>query len=173
MICFVCACGEQKLEISSATLSRDPAKTGGANLSFYYNEQTKVATFGGQGEVIEYYSEDETLGRTGGCRVGVKIEAPKDLKDFSGATLSFNGRLYDNTQMFESDTKNIYIYPIVSQDNTKNVVEIIWNANAKPQTYIIEIAQGTNFSSPTKTVNTLVRQSDRNFIKDGIFGVCV
>lgn len=130
-------------------VERDSSKTGGA-LSFVYDEATHTATFGGEGEVVAFYPADEATGREKGNRIGFKIYAPCDVKDYSKAKLSFQGTEYvggNFMQTIYGESANYFVLsPLVSEDNREFDVKITWTQDAKEMTYKIKIAEGTRFA---------------------------
>lgn len=146
--CLITGCGR---EYSYTKIERDDARTGG-NLTFVYDETTHTATFGGQGEVIAYYSENPALGTASGNRIGFKIYAPCDINDYSKAKLSFQGSEYTGGSFMQTvyDQRMNYfvLTPVVSEDNRDLKVKISWTNEAKEQEYYIKIADGTIFAKP-------------------------
>ena len=90
-------CGNNERDLNYGTVTRDPSQIGGASLSFVYDEKTHTATFGGEGQQVEYYEIDESVGRNeAGNRVGIKITAPEEVKDLTKSTITNNGKTYEN-----------------------------------------------------------------------------
>lgn len=139
-------CGK---ELSYGKVERDGSKTGGS-LSFTYDSSTHTATFGGEGEVIAFYPADNSIGREKGNRIGIKISAPCDCKDFSKAKLSFQGSEYTGgtfmQTVYESNMNYFVLTPLVSKDNREFQINVTWEQNTAAQTYYIKIADGTLFA---------------------------
>ena len=149
-LCLVSLCfyGCDKKSISQSELTRDNYNTGG-NLSFYYDQQTQVAYFGGEGEVVQFYQEDIAKGWTGkGCRVGVSLLIPPELKDFKSSSAEIDGKsLNANDFIIEVNEEMSFaqFQPIVSKENSTVEIEITWEENTQSQTYKIIIQEGTIF----------------------------
>ncbi len=145
------ACGNNNMQYG--TVTRTPDLTGGANLSYCYDEKTHTAWFGGENETVAYYNEDLSVNRTAGNRVGVTITAPKDVNNFEGFKLT----IYDN-KVYEGlnssgipnafDGENyMYIYPLVSESQKSVTIKIKWNNEMDEQTYMVKIKDGTTFAN--------------------------
>lgn len=137
-------------EYTYGRVERDSAQTGGS-LSFVYDETTHTATFGGEGEVIAFYPEEPSINRAKGNRIGFKIYAPCDVKDFSKAKLSFQGTEYNGGSfmhsVYEQNMNYFVLTPLVSEDNKNFDVKVTWTQEAKEMIYHIVIADGTKFAS--------------------------
>lgn len=135
--------------LSYGDVERDSALTGG-NLSFVYDASTHTATFGKEGEVVAYYPEDVELGRTGGCRIGVKIYAPSEVTDYSKAKLNFEGTEYVAGSFMMTVYDQIQNYfvltPIVSENNKELKIYVTWSPDSSQQVYTIKIADGVKFA---------------------------
>ncbi len=145
-VCFICGCGR---EYSYGKIERDASLTGG-DLSFSYDSSSHTATFGGKGEVVSFYSEDE-FGNPAGNKIGFKVFAPCDIKDFSKAKLSFQGTDYTAGSfmqtVYEQQTNYFVLTPYVNKDTTQFDVKVTWAQGAKEQVYHIKIAEGTRFAN--------------------------
>lgn len=145
------ACGCNK-DTMYASITRTPDNTGGSALSFSYDEDSRTAWFGGDGETVEYYSEDVAIGRVAGNRVGITITAPDDIKDFDGFKLTiYDDKIYEGLdenekpKAFDGDNY-MYIYPLVSETQKSVSIKIKWNKNTSEQEYMVKIKDGTNFA---------------------------
>ena len=143
---FLCGC--DKKSFSQPILSRDNYNTGG-NLTFVYDSQAQVAYFGGEGEVVQYYQEDIAKGWTEkGCRVGVSMLLPKELKDYKSATAKINNKeLKSNDFIVEIDENTVIaqFQPLVSEEKRIIEIEVTWADNSQAQEYKIVIKDGTLF----------------------------
>ncbi len=141
-------CGDVELE--SATITRDDARTGGS-LSFVYDSQERTVHIGGEGEVVQFSSADESKGTTAGCRVGLKVTAPDESLDLSTATLEMNGVKYASGDFLETvdDQKQPFfnIYPLVSEENNQVKFSIKWAEGTAKQEYKIIVVEGTEFAT--------------------------
>lgn len=143
---FSSGCG--KTELESASITRDDARTGGS-LSFVYNADTRKIYVGGEGEVVQYSSANESLGFDEGCRVGLKITAPDEELDLSTATLEMNDIKYAMGNFLEKindkPQRFFNIYPAVSKQDDTVEFSITWQEKTKEQNYKLIIVSGTKF----------------------------
>lgn len=143
---FMCGC--DKKSFFQPLLSRDNYNTGG-NLTFYYDNQSHVAYFGGEGEVVQYYQTDIAKGWTEkGCRVGVSLPLPNNLEDYKSATAKINGEEFNSNDFIveiDQQTTIAQFQPIVSEKNSEIDIKITWEEETQPQEYKIIIKQGTLF----------------------------
>lgn len=155
-------------EIDYATLKRDDANIGGS-LTFVYDSSAHIAYFGGENQVVQYYDANVLNNNTAGCRVGVKIIAPTDIKDFSKATLIMNKIEYTEGSFLETVDGEIQnfanIYPVVSPDANKIKFIIKWGDKIKEQEYEIIIVEGTLFMNEKGEVSSMTYEEIKK--KDG------
>ncbi len=135
-------------EIASATITRDDARTGGS-LSFVYDKTLKTVYVGGDGEVVQYSSENLSKGIEAGCRVGLKVTAPDETLDLTNATLEMNGVNYSSDDFLESvngqKQRFFNIYPLVSPNDDEIKFKVMWADGTEEQEYTIIIVEGTRF----------------------------
>ena len=138
-------------ELTYGAVERDFSLTGG-DLSFVYDKQSHTATFGGEGEVVSYYHGDEELGLQSGNRIGIKIYAPDEIKDYSKAKLDFQGVQYTSgsfmSKVYDKVQNYFILKPMVNKDVDTLEVKVSWTQDSAAQTYIIKIAEGTKFAKP-------------------------
>lgn len=148
LVCSLFLSGCDKKSFSYSTLTRDSYNTGG-NLSFSYDSQTQTAYFGGEGEVVQFYDIDIAKGWTEkGCRVGVVLNLPTELKDYKSATATINNKKLTSQNFIveiDSQTTLAIFQPIVNQENNLIDIKITWAENTKSQNYTIVIKEGTLF----------------------------
>ncbi len=149
-------CQDKNLPYSSVT--RDQYNTGGT-LSFEYDPISHVAYFGGEGEIVQYYEQDIAKGWTvAGCRVGVMIAIPQNIKDIdSGKAIVDSQTLTADKfiQINEEMGDYALFQPLVNEDKKEIILEITWQEGIAPQTYKIIIKEGTLFMpAPTQTPTT-------------------
>lgn len=145
LCCFAfCGCGEKTFAYSS--LSRDFYNTGGL-LTFVYDEYTKTAFFGGEGEIVQFYNADIAKGwEDAGCRIGVKISIPNSLKEYKSATAKVNDEEYTYSGFIFEDEPNYAVFqPIVSDEINQITIKIKWTENSKEQIYSLIVKEGTIF----------------------------
>lgn len=130
--------------ISSANIVRDEAKVGGS-LSFVYNHNDRCAYIGGEGEFMEFYKGDLSL--SAGNRVGLKVIAPSEVKDYGKVILEMGGQSYsDLFQVVSGQKQNyFYIYPAFSEENREVSIKINWADDIESQEYKVYIVSGTKF----------------------------
>lgn len=143
-------CGCDKKLFLQPILTRDNYNTGGS-LTFVYDEQSHVAYFGGVGEVVQYYEMDIAKGWTEkGCRVGVSLTIPSQVKDYKSATAKINGKEFNSNDFIveiNEETAIAQFQPIVSEDNRIINIKITWTEDSQAQEYKIIIKEGTLFMS--------------------------
>lgn len=135
-------------EIESAKITRDDVRTGGS-LSFVYDKKDRVVYIGGESDVIQYSSEDETKNLQAGNRVGLKVTAPDEAIDVENATLEMNGVNYasgDFLELINGQKQRFFvIQPTFSKEVDEMKFSITWDDKTKKQEYKIEIIDGTKF----------------------------
>lgn len=145
MMTTLCGCGKN---LESASVTRDEARTGGS-LSFVYDKENRSIYIGGEGEVIQYSSADESRGLGEGCRVGFKVTAPNEELDLTTAKMEMNGVNYSAPDFLESIDGQLqrffYLYPSISKEDEKVEFCVTWQDGAKEQCYKIFVVEGTKF----------------------------
>ncbi len=151
---FLGGCGGK--ELSSATITRDDARTGGS-LSFVYDKNLRTIQIGGEGEVVQYSSENLGKGIEEGCRVGLKVTAPDESLNLENATLEMNGVHYSSGDFLETingqKQRFFNIYPLVSENDEKIKFIVCWEDGTKEQEYEIIIMDGTRFMNKDGSVS--------------------
>lgn len=151
LFCTVTLMGCNNKSLPQNNITRDDYHIGG-NLSFYYDDITKTAVFGGKGESIEYYSQDLTRGwKNEGNRVGLKIIAPVEVNDFESGWAKVGDEKIDNGGFFQivngQKTRQANFYPIVKEDDNSIDIEICWQEGSKTQIYHVKVVENTKFSN--------------------------
>ncbi len=145
IFCFA-GCGDK--ELPSASITRDDARTGGS-LSFVYDKNDRIVYVGGQDEVVQFSSADETLGLSEGNRIGLKVTAPDEQLDLTTSMLEMNGVKYSSGDFLEEvngqKQRFFNIYPLLSNKDEKVEFSITWQEGTKVQDYKIKIIEGTKF----------------------------
>ncbi|MBE7075749.1 MAG: hypothetical protein E7375_01605 [Clostridiales bacterium] len=146
LVLTISGCGSK--ELSSATISRDDARVGGS-LSFVYDKENKKIFVGGEGEVVQFSSADESKNLSEGTRVGLKIVAPSEVTNVGTTTLEMNGVNYSSGDFLESvngEKQNFfYLYPLVSKEDNEVKFTICWQDGTKKQEYKLVVIEGTKF----------------------------
>lgn len=145
-LCVMTAC-QQALPYSDIT--RDREMTGGS-LSFVYDKENHTAIFGGEGEIVQFYQSDVTKGwKESGCRVGVELTAPNDVKDYESGNLWIDGEKIQGGEFFkvvgENKVGKVILTPIVSAEKREVEIKVEWSDGVPSQTYKIKIKEGTQF----------------------------
>lgn len=144
--CLMFGC--DKKVFTQSSLTRDIYNTGG-NLTYFYDEQSKVAYFGEEGEVVQYYEEDIAKGwNTSGCRIGFALTLPKELKDYKSASAKINNKELNSADFIVKVNEDLVIaqfQPLVSENNRILNVKISWTEDSTPQQYKVIIKEGTLF----------------------------
>jgi len=135
--------------LSYQMIERDNYNTGG-NITFVYDVISHTATFGGEGETIQFYSQDIAKGWSEeGCRVGIQITVPKEVNDFkSGSAVLGKEKLTaEDFYLKTGDEKINYaiFQPIVSKEKSQVELKITWQEGFEEQLYHIVIKEGTLF----------------------------
>lgn len=133
-------------------VQRDNYNTGG-NLTFVYDEISHTAYFGGEGEIVQFYTQDVAKGwKDEGCRIGVKILVPNEVDDFkSGNVIVGDEKLnLEEVVLQVDDSVNYAVFqPIVSQQTRRLEIKITWQEGYQQQIYHIVIQDETIFMNKT------------------------
>lgn len=140
-------CGSKNVDYVSMQKDESLAQS---QLTFYYDELTHTAYFGGEGEQILYYDIDIARGfEKEGNRVGVKMYAPSEVTDFASGFAEVGGEKIEGGRFYSTvnghKSREATFYPLVSQDNRVIELKIKWEEGIKEQHYTIVIAEGTIF----------------------------
>ncbi len=148
IICCVFALAGCSKKLDSASITRDDARVGGS-LSFVFDKNERKIFVGGEGEVLQFSTADETLGLEEGNRIGLKITAPTELLDVSTAKLEMNGVNYsadDFLEMVGGQPQRFFnLYPTFTKDDAKAKFCVIWQEGTAKQCYEVFINEGTRF----------------------------
>lgn len=97
-------------------IERDTYSTGG-DISFLWDSVGKIAYFGGENEILQYYEMDIAKGiLKSGNRVGVKLILSKNIKDISSLTFKIDKEeINADTVATKIDGEVIYfqLFPLV------------------------------------------------------------
>lgn len=147
LLIMLCVGGCGKKEFLQPEISKDIYSTGG-NLSFSYDNITKTALFGGEGEVVQYYETDLARGwKEEGNRIGIQIVVPKNVKDVSSGSAELNGKEYLSKDYIKkiNDTYYALFQPLVNESQKDINLKITWQEGSEEQQYFIKIKEGTFF----------------------------
>ena len=130
-----------------AEVSRNNEQTGGA-LSFEYNKFAGKITFGGEGEVVQFYEANLAKGWTEeGARVGIKIKAPEGLDNYEAIKVWVDGTenppYFKHSYVVGQKTGEIELSPKVEDVEKEIEVKISWQSGSNEQKYLINFAKGT------------------------------
>lgn len=115
------------------SIAWDPGKTGGENLNVIVEGSTII--FNGQ---IKWYSEDESLGRIAGNRVGVQITVPEGF-DTASTTVKIGNNTY-NWSEIEDGEGYFWWYPLITEAGEEFIAEVKWNEKST-QTFTVKISE--------------------------------
>ena len=131
-----------------AEVSRNNEGTGGT-LSFEYNKESGKITFGGEGEIVQFYQADLSKGwNEDGARVGIKLTAPTELDSFEAIIVWVDG--VENPPYFKQlyisgqKTGEIELTPKVEDVEKEIEIKISWQSGSQEQKYVINFAKGTH-----------------------------
>lgn len=148
IFCVVCLsfAGCKDKSLPQPEIERDIYNTGG-NLTFVYDKVSHVATFGGEGEVIQFYKQDIVRGwNEDGNKIGFQILLPK-VKEYRSGQANLDGKkMLPNEYVIgegESLVAQFYL-PVWEGKNTYNL-KVIWDEGKDEQFYTIKIKEGTLF----------------------------
>lgn len=124
-------CAQQ--EQFDAQVVRDNYNTGG-NLSFYYDNSSKTAYFGGENEVVQFYQADITKGwEEDGNRIGIQIICPKQIDEISSVEAKVDGEHLLGEQFVksvsQSPTQILEFYPIIKNLDQKIEIKISFDSS--------------------------------------------
>ncbi len=141
----LCGCNTN---LANADVTRDQMQIGGA-LSFSYDKSSAIITMGGENEVVQYYQENLEQGFTEeGPRVGLKFTAPNEIDGYEGIKIwvdnQENPPYVKQKQVNGVFTREIEIFPLITDVNKKIEIKIIWKSGTKEQTYLLNFAKGTS-----------------------------
>lgn len=141
---LLCSC-QQNLPYGN--VERDYLQIGG-NLSFSYDAFNHTATFGGEGEVVQFYQINQAKGwREEGCRIGIRISPPSSVENYEGISVFVDGK--ENPPFLQfiylngEKTGEIELFPLITSQNQQIEIKVDWQSNVNSQTYIIRLADGT------------------------------
>lgn len=124
-------------------IMRDPGNTGGSECYDEVNEAQNSIMFTGK---IDWYDEDEGLGRAAGNRVGVMIKFPDDITDDQLDTLKIHiaGKVYGKDALDEHEGKKVlWYYPLVKSSEDSFMVKLVWGNEINNQIFWIFISPTT------------------------------
>lgn len=126
-------------------IMRDPGNTGGSECICQVSENDVM--FSGK---IDWYAEDESLGRVAGNRVGVMVKFPEDITDEQLAKLRINigGKVYSQNALDEYEGKKVlWYYPLVKGDFQSFQIKLIWDPETEIEIFNIAISGTTVLKS--------------------------
>lgn len=121
---------EGKIKVTPIDIQLDDAKLCGEDLTYVIDGTT--LTYGGEGQLIP---------KNNGFKLGAKIVAPKNIKDFSQTTVKVNGA--DYVPSIEGNGFN-YVFD-VDQIPATITIEVKWNNDNDAFTYVIKVLEGTKY----------------------------
>ena len=136
-------------------IERDPGNTGG-NVTAVINNNT--ITFSGE---VAFYGADDSLGRTQGHRVGVKVTAPAGMTDVKGtATLTIGDKTYAAGTNWMDGDNYFYYYPLVTKAGQVFTFTVKWDGtDATADVFTIKIDENAALEGEVDEPNNDISQA--------------
>lgn len=117
-------CGQKLTEFN---VMRDSYSTGG-NISFSWDNEAKIAYFGGENEVIQYYEQDIAKGfLKAGNRVGIKLVPSEKINDLGSLTFKIGKEEINGENVatkIDDEVTYFQLFPIVESAGQKIEIKI-------------------------------------------------
>ncbi len=128
---------EGKANVTPIDIQLDDTKLCGEELTYVIDGTT--LTYGGEGQLIP---------KTDGFKLGAKIVAPKNIKDFTTLTVTVNGEAY--VPQLEGNAFN-FVFDVEEIPATVTI-EVKWNVESEAVTYVIKVLEGTKYDITAGTL---------------------
>lgn len=132
-------------------IMRDPSNVGGTECNANINEAKTAIMFSGK---IDWYEEDESLGRVAGNRVGVMIKFPEDVTEeqLNELRIHIAGKVYGKDALDEHEGKKVlWYYPLVKSSEDSFMVKLVWGKETDNQIFWIFISPTTELKEAETT----------------------
>lgn len=132
-------------------IMRDPSNVGGTECNANINESKTAIMFSGK---IDWYEEDESLGRVAGNRVGVMIKFPEDITEeqLNELRIHIAGKVYGKDALDEHEGKKVlWYYPLVKSSEDSFMVKLVWGKETDNQIFWIFISPTTELKEAETT----------------------
>lgn len=132
-------------------IMRDPRNVGGTECNANINEAKTAIMFSGK---IDWYEEDDSLGRVAGNRVGVMIKFPEDITEeqLNELRIHIAGKVYGKDALDEHEGKKVlWYYPLVKSSEDSFMVKLVWGKETDNQIFWIFISPTTELKEAETT----------------------
>lgn len=132
-------------------IMRDPSNVGGTECNANINEAKTAIMFSGK---IDWYEEDDSLGRVAGNRVGVMIKFPEDITEeqLNKLRIHIAGKVYGKDALDEHEGKKVlWYYPLVKSSEDSFMVKLVWGKETDNQIFWIFISPTTELKEAETT----------------------
>lgn len=132
-------------------IMRDPSNVGGTECNANINEAKTAIMFSGK---IDWYEEDDLLGRVAGNRVGVMIKFPEDITEeqLNELRIHIAGKVYGKDALDEHEGKKVlWYYPLVKSSEDSFMVKLVWGKETDNQIFWIFISPTTELKEAETT----------------------
>lgn len=132
-------------------IMRDPSNVGGTECNANINEAKTAIMFSGK---IDWYEEDDSLGRVAGNRVGVMIKFPEDITEeqLNELRIHIAGKVYGKDALDEHEGKKVlWYYPLVKSSEDSFMVKLVWGKEPDNQIFWIFISPTTELKEAETT----------------------
>ena len=132
-------------------IMRDPSNVGGTECNANINEAKTAIMFSGK---IDWYEEDDSLGRVAGNRVGVMIKFPEDITEeqLNELRIHIAGKVYGKDALDEHEGKKVlWYYPLVKSSEDYFMVKLVWGKETDNQIFWIFISPTTELKEAETT----------------------
>lgn len=132
-------------------IMRDPSNVGGTECNANINEAKTAIMFSGK---IDWYEEDDSLGRVAGNRVGVMIKFPEDITEeqLNELRIHIAGKVYVKDALDEHEGKKVlWYYPLVKSSEDSFMVKLVWGKETDNQIFWIFISPTTELKEAETT----------------------
>lgn len=132
-------------------IMRYPSNVGGTECNANINEAKTAIMFSGK---IDWYEEDDSLGRVAGNRVGVMIKFPEDITEeqLNELRIHIAGKVYGKDALDEHEGKKVlWYYPLVKSSEDSFMVKLVWGKETDNQIFWIFISPTTELKEAETT----------------------
>ena len=141
-------------EFIPSIISRDPSNVGGE--SCISKVSGTIISFSGY---VEWYPEDESLGRAAGYRVGVQITPSESVTDPTKSTWEFNGKTYNGADIVDTNSegkKVFWFYPLVTEGGKRIYeIKVLWTEIGIKESFEVRIDNDIKFIEDFTPIESL------------------
>lgn len=152
---FTCSINYNNMaEFIPSIISRDPSNIGGE--SCISKVTGTIISFSGY---VEWYPEDESLGRAAGYRVGVQITPSESVTDPTQSTWEFNGKTYNGADIVDTNAegkKVFWFYPLVTEGGKRIYeIKVTWTELGIKESFEVRIDNDIKFIEEFTPIESL------------------